>query len=261
MATERRRAPRARHVRAMVLLLLTATLTLAATTQSASAAVAHPSGMVESSHQDSTGLMSVSGFAYDAWHRSSPILLDVVVDDRIVARFYTNRLRPDINRNFHVTGNHGFLWTARLHLAKFVKVYAHGVVAGETLTRIGLTYLNGYNSAGARIVAQAKAHLGQAYVYGAAGPSAFDCSGLTSYVYRAAGVKVLAHSAEAQRESVRLIPRSAALPGDLVFYVSGGYAYHVAIYNGSNAIGAVDEAVGVAYQSLSGTLQYGTTWH
>ena len=260
MATERRSAC-ARRVRAIVLLLLTATLTLAAMTQSASAAVAHPSGKVESLHQDATGLMTVSGFAYDAWHRSSPIMIDVVADDRIVARFYTTRPRPDINRTFHVTGNHGFLWTARMHLAKIVKVYAHGVVAGETLTRIGMAYLNGYNSAGARIVAQAKAHIGQAYVYGAAGPSAFDCSGLTSYVYRAAGVKVLPHSAEAQRESVHLIPRSAAQPGDLVFYLSGGYAYHVAIYNGSNAIGAVDEAVGVAYQSLSGTLEYGTTWH
>ena len=120
MATERRSAACARHVRAIVLLVITAALALAATSQSASAAVAHPSGKVESLHQDATGLMTVSGFAYDAWHRSSPIMIDVVADDRIVARFYTNQMRPDINRNFHVTGNHGFLWRARLHLAKVV---------------------------------------------------------------------------------------------------------------------------------------------
>lgn len=75
---------------------------------------------------------------------------------------------------------------------------------------------------------------GKPYRYGAAGPSAFDCSGLTLYVFKHAIGKTLSHNAEAQYRSVRHISRSSLRPGDLVFMVdSSGYAYHVGIYAGN----------------------------
>jgi cell wall-associated NlpC family hydrolase len=53
------------------------------------------------------------------------------------------------------------------------------------------------------------------------------------YVYAQLGVS-LARSADAQYRSVPRISRSQAVAGDLVFYLSGGSAYHVGIYLGGN---------------------------
>lgn len=72
---------------------------------------------------------------------------------------------------------------------------------------------------------------GKPYRYGAAGPRAFDCSGLVSYAYRAVGVS-LPHSSAAMRTKVRRISAASVRPGDLVFVHGHGRVYHVAIYAG-----------------------------
>jgi len=76
---------------------------------------------------------------------------------------------------------------------------------------------------------------GVPYRYGGSTPRGFDCSGFTSYVYRKAGVR-LPHSATRQMYKARRISRSAAKPGDLVFFRSGSRAYHVGIYAGGNRV-------------------------
>jgi peptidoglycan DL-endopeptidase CwlO len=86
---------------------------------------------------------------------------------------------------------------------------------------------------GSTVVAIAMRYLGVPYVYGGASPRGFDCSGFTMYVYAQLGVS-LARSADAQYRSVPRISRSQAVAGDLVFYLSGGSAYHVGIYLGGN---------------------------
>lgn len=91
-------------------------------------------------------------------------------------------------------------------------------------------------SRGARVVRTARAQAGDPYVYGAAGPNAFDCSGLTMYVYRVAAHKRLPHNSAAQQGSTRRITAKAARPGDLVFFHDGGGVYHVAIYAGHHAV-------------------------
>jgi len=82
-------------------------------------------------------------------------------------------------------------------------------------------------------VKTAFAQLGDPYSYGAAGPNAFDCSGLTMYSWAAAGVS-LPHSSSAQYGAVRHIPISDLQPGDLVFYYSP--ISHVGIYIGGGRI-------------------------
>lgn len=72
---------------------------------------------------------------------------------------------------------------------------------------------------------------GDPYRYGAAGPNAFDCSGLMLYSFRAAGLH-LPRTAAAQAGAVRHIPRSRMRTGDLVFFTSGSHVYHVGIYDG-----------------------------
>lgn len=76
---------------------------------------------------------------------------------------------------------------------------------------------------------------GRPYRYGATGPSAFDCSGFTGYVYKKIGVK-LPRTAQQQYRFATKISKSSIRPGDLVFFMSGGYAYHVGIYAGDGMI-------------------------
>jgi cell wall-associated NlpC family hydrolase len=86
---------------------------------------------------------------------------------------------------------------------------------------------------GATVIAIASRYLGIPYVYGGASPRGFDCSGLTQYVFAQLGVK-LARSADGQYRTVPRVRASEAVPGDLVFYLSGGSAYHVGIYLGGH---------------------------
>ncbi len=79
----------------------------------------------------------------------------------------------------------------------------------------------------------ALAQVGDAYVYGAAGPDAYDCSGLTMAAWAAAGVG-LPHSSSAQYGSGARVAASALQPGDLVFYYSP--ISHVGIYIGNGQI-------------------------
>ncbi|MDQ1743631.1 MAG: peptidoglycan DL-endopeptidase CwlO [Pseudonocardiales bacterium] len=78
-------------------------------------------------------------------------------------------------------------------------------------------------------VSAARAQLGKPYQYGASGPGSFDCSGLTAWAWRAAGVS-LPHSAAAQHGVGSPVSRGDLRPGDLVFF--GSPAYHVGIYVG-----------------------------
>lgn len=87
-----------------------------------------------------------------------------------------------------------------------------------------------------RVVGVAAAQAGDPYVYGAAGPNAFDCSGLTSFVYRVAARRYLPHSSSAQYGATQRVSRAAARPGDLVFFHSSSGIYHVAIFAGGNSI-------------------------
>jgi cell wall-associated NlpC family hydrolase len=90
-------------------------------------------------------------------------------------------------------------------------------------------------SLGTRVVAAAGAQRGKPYRRGAQGPRAFDCSGLTSYVFRSVHVS-LPRTANAQFHAVRPLSRAAARPGDLVFWVHGRHAYHVGIYAGGGRV-------------------------
>jgi cell wall-associated NlpC family hydrolase len=85
----------------------------------------------------------------------------------------------------------------------------------------------------AAAVNYALAQVGDAYVYGAAGPSAFDCSGLTMMAWAQAGVG-LPHSSSAQMGSGTPVSSSSLQPGDLVFYYSP--VSHVGIYIGGGRI-------------------------
>jgi cell wall-associated NlpC family hydrolase len=89
----------------------------------------------------------------------------------------------------------------------------------------------------------ALAQVGDAYVYGAAGPDAFDCSGLTMMAWAQAGVS-LPHSSSAQQGSGTPVSSSSLQPGDLVFYYQP--VSHVGIYiGGGKIVHAANPSTGV----------------
>ena len=89
---------------------------------------------------------------------------------------------------------------------------------------------------GSAAVQEASRHHGQPYVYGASGPTRFDCSGFTLYVFSRFG-KRLPHSSSAQYGAVRHIPKSDKQVGDLIFIRdSSGSIGHVGIYAGNGTM-------------------------
>ncbi len=107
------------------------------------------------------------------------------------------------------------------------------------------------------IVAIARRELGDPYVWGAAGPNAFDCSGLTMYCYAQIGIGLI-HGATYQYRASRPVPLNALLPGDLVFFGSPSYCYHVGIYaGGGQMIAAPHTGAVVSYGSISGAFSGG----
>jgi cell wall-associated NlpC family hydrolase len=115
-------------------------------------------------------------------------------------------------------------------------------------------------SAGGRAgaaVRYAMAQVGDAYVWGATGPSAYDCSGLTMMAWAQAGVG-LPHSSSAQQSSGRRVAESDLQPGDLVFYYSP--VHHVGMYIGNGQIvHAANPSAGVTVAGLHSMPYMGAT--
>jgi cell wall-associated NlpC family hydrolase len=99
-------------------------------------------------------------------------------------------------------------------------------------------------------VSAAKAQVGDRYVWGASGPGSFDCSGLTSYAWRQAGVS-LPHQSRAQYGATSRVSRGNLQPGDLVFFYSP--ISHVGIYIGGGLmVHAANPGSGVRVDSVFG---------
>lgn len=103
-------------------------------------------------------------------------------------------------------------------------------------------------STGQKVVDAVRSKVGAPYVYGAAGPNAFDCSGLTSWAYAQAG-KSIPRTSQAQASAGQQIPLNQIQPGDIVVYYGG--ASHVAIYVGNGMmIDALNSGSPVAERPL-----------
>ncbi|WP_299530971.1 NlpC/P60 family protein [uncultured Streptomyces sp.] len=89
------------------------------------------------------------------------------------------------------------------------------------------------SSRAAAALAAAHSALGRPYVWGANGPSGFDCSGLTQWAWAQAGVS-LPRTSQAQRYAGRTVPLSEARPGDLVAYRAD--ASHIGMYAGGGQV-------------------------
>ena len=91
-----------------------------------------------------------------------------------------------------------------------------------------------------KVLSFARAQIGKSYVWGAQGPSSFDCSGLTYYVYKNSVGITLPRVSSAQGNAGVAVSKSNLQPGDLVFFdtsgANNGQITHVGIYAGNNML-------------------------
>lgn len=105
--------------------------------------------------------------------------------------------------------------------------------------------------AGVKALRAAQIQLGKPYEWGAEGPGSFDCSGLTSWAFKQAGV-TLPRSSSQQARVGRAVSWDAMQPGDLVFYYSP--VSHVGIYAGNGTmVDAPQTGDVVKFQKVSST--------
>lgn len=104
-------------------------------------------------------------------------------------------------------------------------------------------------SVGQQIADKAMSKQGSPYVWGATGPDAFDCSGLTSWAYSQLG-KSIPRTSSAQASAGSPVSIDALQPGDIVSYYGG--ASHVAIYiGGGKIVNALNEGTPVQVNDLN----------
>jgi hypothetical protein len=98
-----------------------------------------------------------------------------------------------------------------------------------------------------------QSEIGKPYVYGDAGPTAFDCSGLVTYGLAQVGISLPHNAAQQQKDTTKV---TNPQPGDLVFF--GQPAYHVGIYiGGGKMISAPHTGASVHIVSVGTPTGYG----
>ncbi|MBO8186030.1 C40 family peptidase [Streptomyces spirodelae] len=101
----------------------------------------------------------------------------------------------------------------------------------------------------AAALAAAKGKIGSPYVWGATGPSSFDCSGLTSWAYKQAGVSLPRTSQAQANAGTRISSQSQLKPGDLVLFY--GDLHHIGLYAGNGQVlHAPKPGANVRYESM-----------
>jgi cell wall-associated NlpC family hydrolase len=110
------------------------------------------------------------------------------------------------------------------------QAYGSSGMAGGAIRPVACPFVLGIGK-GAIAAKTACDQIGKPYVWAAAGPKTFDCSGLTLYAWAAAGV-TLGHYTQWQWNEGKPVTRAQLQPGDLVFYFSD--LHHMSIYVGGN---------------------------
>ena len=128
----------------------------------------------------------------------------------------------------------------RYHRWEAMAVYLLGSVGVENASGCSPSVLPPASEIAARAIEFALAQRGKPYVWGATGPDAYDCSGLTLRAYEAAGISLPRVSRDQWRAGAHL-PVQQAQPGDLLFWAHDpsrpdDTIHHVAIYLGGNQV-------------------------
>ncbi|CEK37169.1 C40 family peptidase [Paraclostridium sordellii] len=124
----------------------------------------------------------------------------------------------------------------------WAKVNYNGTIGYMSANYIGVVNSNpgagesGTSQGADAVISLAKQQLGKPYVWGAEGPSSFDCSGFTQYVFKNAAGKNLPRVSKEQSKFGQSVNKSNLQKGDLIFFDTDkdGVVNHVGIYMGNN---------------------------
>lgn len=240
-------------------LAVLAVVTVVALPTPAAAAGTATYGHINRAFQYRSGSIHVVGYAFDRNHPRRHPGVCLVVRGRCARVLYPHLSSPSFDRRHHMRGAHRFSITLRPRRPGVT------IVLRRLRSRINLDRTAAL-SPGRRVVRVARRYVGSRYRYGGSSPrTGFDCSGYTMFSFQHGRTASLPHNAQAQRNAAGMhrIRRRNARPGDLVFYLSGGSAYHVAIYAGHGyQYSATDPREGVRYERIRDrNIIFGTDWH
>ena len=126
---------------------------------------------------------------------------------------------------------------------------ASAAVGGVAAPALAAAPAAASSSAAQKAVDTALAQVGDPYSWGATGPNSFDCSGLTSFAYKAAGISI-PRTSKAQSTFGTPVSKANLRPGDLVFFYSP--VSHVGMYIGNGQlVHAANPSTGVQVTSVS----------
>lgn len=152
-----------------------------------------------------------------------------------------------------VNGNEGYISSSLLSTEKQETSRSQSTPRTQTTQSTTTTTENTTvpsSGKGATVVETAKNYIGCSYVYGASGPSSFDCSGFTSYVFKLHGVS-LNRTAAGQYSNGVAVSRDQLQPGDLVMFGKSGIN-HVGIYiGGGQIVHAANSSRGVTTDTIN----------
>jgi len=126
-------------------------------------------------------------------------------------------------------------FTAAPKVSGYFRTYytGNGSFTSHAGSRKAVSVVRPASSKSAKILAEAKRHTGALYKFGASGPSRFDCSGYTMYVYKKTTGKSLPHKANSQQKYGSAVAKGNKKVGDLIVFRNGSYGYHAGIYAGN----------------------------
>ncbi|HEY9294159.1 MAG TPA: SH3 domain-containing protein [Microlunatus sp.] len=162
------------------------------------------------------------------------------------------------NGRAQIVYNSAVRWVTSQYLSKS-KPGSHSSSSGSS--SVGFVGSNSSSSKGKTALSYAKAQLGKPYVFGAEGPSSFDCSGLTLRAWQAAGVN-LPRTSQQQFTASPRVSMSNLRVGDLVFFY-GPSPSHVGVYAGNGKVinaprpGKVVEYTPISYMPVAGATRPG----
>lgn len=120
----------------------------------------------------------------------------------------------------------------------------------HSIEKLEKSYISPNNNLRKVILQRAFSQIGLPYIWGSSNPwSSFDCSGLSTYAYKGAGI-MLPRTSYNQALVGLTVPLSEAKAGDLLFFGKGGVS-HVGIYTGNNTMVHASPNKGVCYVNLS----------
>ncbi|MFI2370466.1 C40 family peptidase [Streptomyces sp. NPDC018833] len=124
--------------------------------------------------------------------------------------------------------------------------------ASRTAERTTLSATAPASGSAATVVAFLKAQLGDAYIMGATGPNAWDCSSLVQAAFRQVGID-LPRVSQDQSVAGTQVGTSNLQVGDILYWGGAGSAYHTGVYIGDGKyLDAANPSKGVVIQDLSG---------